>query len=276
MYNNKINIVVIQKKIKNNIDLSIQDFLKTISDIPVKDNTIIVLHELSYLKYIGLNKNKKNKSLAIKLTSNIIKYFCDICKKKKIFLFLPIFENYKNENYNSCVVISNKGKILGAYRKKNIPNEKCYYEKFYFLPSKNNFKIFDIGVCKIGVMICWDQWYANSYATLAKNGADFIICPTSIGWSYFNNKKINLTNEKKQWEMVIKSNSLMNNIPVIVSNRIGTEKAPKHKINFWGSSFATNSHGDIIAQAKNKTQYLRISLNLKEKDNAEKYWGFML
>ena len=276
MSNKKINIIIIQKKIKNNIDLSIQDFLNTISNISIKGNTVIVLHELSYLKYIGLDKNKKNKSLAIKITSKTIKYFCDICKYKKIFLFLPIFENYKNKYYNSCVTISNEGKILGVYRKKNIPNEKCYYEKFYFSKSKNNFKVFDIGVCKIGVMICWDQWHANSYTTLAKNGADFIICPTSIGWAYFNNKIISLKNEKRKWEMVIKSNSLMNNIPIIVSNRIGIEKTLKHKINFWGSSFITNAHGDIIAQAKNKPQCLKITLDLKEKGDAEKYWDFNL
>ena len=275
MLNNKINIIIIQKEIKNNADLSLHSFVKTISNIYIKNNTLVVLHELSYLKYIGLNKDKKNKSLAIKITSETVKNFCEICKQKKIFLFLPIFEIYRNKYYNSCVIISNKGKILGVYRKKNIPNEKCYYEKFYFSPSQNNFKVFNIGICKIGVMICWDQWYANSYATLTKNGADLIICPTSIGWTYFNNKMINLKNEKNKWEMVIRSNSLMNNVPVIVANRTGIEKAFNHKINFWGSSFVTNSHGDIIAQAKNKNQYLKISLNLKEKCVAEKYWNFI-
>ena len=275
MSNNKINIIIIQKKIKNNVNLSIQDFLKTISNISIKGNTVIVLQELSYLKYIGLNKSKKNKSLAIKITSRIIKDFCDICKQKKIFLFLPIFESCKNKYYNSCVAISNKGKVLGVYRKKNIPHEKCYYEKFYFSSSQNNFKVFDIGVCKIGVMICWDQWYANSYSTLAKNGADLIVCPTSIGWAYYNNKMISLKDEKKKWKMVIQSNSLMNNIPIIVSNRTGIEKSSNHKISFWGSSFITDSHGNIIAQAKNKTQFLKITLNLKEKHKAQKYWNFI-
>jgi len=275
MHSKKIDIIIIQKKIKNNVALSLRSFVKTISNISIKNNTLVVLHELSYLKYIGLNKDKKNKLLAIKITSETVKNFCEICKQKKIFLFLPIFEVYRNKYYNSCVIISNKGKILGVYRKKNIPNEKCYYEKFYFSPSRNNFKVFNIGICKIGVMICWDQWYANSYRTLTKNGADLIICPTSIGWAYFNNKMIGLKNDKKKWEMVIRSNSLMNNIPVIVANRTGVEKKSNHKINFWGSSFITNPHGDIISQAKNKNQYLKITLNLKEKCVAEKYWNFI-
>jgi N-carbamoylputrescine amidase len=186
----------------------------------------------------------------------------------------PFYEQTTKNYYNTAIVISPVGKIIGKYHKKYLPNELCYHEKYYFSESSKPSFVIDIGICKIGIMICWDQWHSELYSQLNKLGADLILCPTAIGKTYIDKKLISLPNEKLKWKMVIQANSLMNNIPVVVVNRIGNESKKNRRINFWGSSFITNADGDIIAEALDKAKVIKCTIDLSYRRKAIQKWLF--
>ena len=270
----ELNIIVIQKKFPINVRESINYLRSYIGKLKINDPTIVVLHELTFTKYFCISKNKKNFLKAISGKSFILNEIKDICKEYKVFILFSYFEKKGRNYYNTSSLISKNGTILGKYQKKNLPNELCYHEKFYFKSTNKPFKSFNIGICKIGIMLCWDQWYANSYSELCMSGSDIILCPTSIGNTYVKKKKLTLANEKKMWKSVIQSNSLMNNIPVVIANRIGKESTANRSISFWGSSFITNADGVTIAESSGKEGFLRAKIDLSYRRKSIKKWGF--
>ena len=273
--NKKIDIVILQYSVSNNINKNLIDMMKNINDIEVTESTtIVVSHELSYLKYFPITKNSGKKNNAINMSSKIIKDISNLCLKKNIFFLFSFFEKSKDKFYNSSVLISPNGAILGKYRKRNIPNEICYEEKYYFNKSKNRHPVINIGECKIGLMTCWDQWHSESYQQMNKLGADIILCPTSIGSAYQKGKSISLSKEKEKWVNVITANSLMINTPIVIANRSGNEQDKDSMINFWGSSFVTNADGDIIFMNKIKESTDHIIINLVQKNISKKLWSF--
>ena len=273
--NKKIDIVILQYSVSNNINKNLFDMMKNINDIEVTESTtIVVSHELSYLKYFPITKNSDKKNNAINMSSKIIKDISNLCLKKNIFFLFSFFEKSKDKFYNSSVLISPNGAILGKYRKRNIPNEICYEEKYYFNKSKNRHPVINIGECKIGLMTCWDQWHSESYQQMNKLGADIILCPTSIGSAYQKGKSISLSKEKEKWVNVITANSLMINTPIVIANRSGNEQDKDSMINFWGSSFVTNADGDIIFMNKIKESTDHIIINLVQKNISKKLWSF--
>ena len=259
---------------KNSIEDNIDSLLQSVQKITIKNTTIVTLHELSYLKYIGITKEEKNKKFAVNLKSRIIEKFCIAAKNKKIYLVLPFYEVSRKIFYNTTIVISPNGKIISKYRKRNIPNEICYEEKYYFSSSNNSHPIVKVNGINVGLMICWDQWYSKSYNELSKKKADLIICPTAIGTAFDKNIKISLPNEKNKWINTIVANSLMINTPIVVVNRIGKEIKNNKKIDFWGSSFITNANGDIIYKADNKEGSHKITLDINAEQKYQKMWGF--
>ena len=275
MRNNKLlDIILIQKKMKSSIENNIDSLLQSVQKLNIKNTTIVAFHELSYLKYIGITKEENNKDFAVNLKSEIIEKFCIAAKDKKVYLVLPFYEVSRNIFYNTAIIISPTGRIISKYRKRNIPNEICYEEKYYFSSSNNRFPIIKINDFNVGLMICWDQWYSKSYNELSKKNADLIICPTAIGTAYYKNKKISLPNEKDKWINTIVANSLMINTPVVVVNRIGKEIKKNKKIDFWGSSFITNANGDILYKADNKECSHKVTLDIHTEQKYQKLWGF--
>ena len=275
--NKKIDIVILQYSVSDNINKNLIDLIKNINDIKVtKNTTIVISHELSYLKYFPITKNIENKKNAINMSSKIIKDILCVCAKKNIFFLFSFFEKSKGKFYNSSALMSPNGIVLGKYRKKNIPDEKCYEEKYYFNKSRNKHAVIDIGECKIGLMTCWDQWHSESYQQMNKLGADIILCPTSIGHAYHKGKSISLNKEKEKWINVITANSLMINTPVVTVNRLGNEKDKDNMINFWGSSFVTNANGDIVFINKSKKSTSHITIDLIQKNISKKLWSFCL
>lgn len=273
--NKKIDVVILQQAISDSTDKNLESFIKSINNVKASSNiTIVVGHELSYLKYFPITKNIINKKYAIQKSSKIFKDIKNICIKKNIFFLFSFFEKSKERLYNSVSLISPNGKEVGKYRKINIPNEECYQEKYYFNKSNNKHVVIDIGICKIGLMICWDQWHHETYQQLNKLGADLILCPTSIGYAYKKSKCISLANEKEKWLNIITANSLMINTPIVIANRTGCECSKDNMIKFWGSSFVTNSNGDIDFINKNNKLMSYITIDLSKKSLSKKIWGF--
>ena len=202
---------------------------------------VIVLPELFESRYFCQTMDPKFFAWAETFEdSRVVSRFSALAGELGVVIPIPFFEKKENEYYNSCAVADADGKILGVYRKTHIPMGRCYEEKFYFSPGRDNYGVFDTKFGNIGVAICWDQWFPEVARSLALAGADLIVYPTAIGSepefpdgeSYFH------------WMRTIQGHSAANGVPIAVANRIGKEK----KINFYGGSFITNHRGAVVAQ----------------------------
>ena len=269
-----INLILLQYQPLDNVSDNISKIELLLKKNNVKENTLVVCPELSLQRYVCITKSKKNISNAISLDSEEISLIKNIAIKYRIFLCITIFEKLKKKYFNTALIINPKGNIIKKYHKKNIPSEICYEESYYFNKSNNGYQFFSIGVFKIGILICWDQWHSSAYLELKKKDVNLIICPTAIGTCFHKNKKIQITNEKKKWINVIEANSLMNNIPVVVANRIGTEQQKDSSIKFWGSSFITDAHGTSLKRCKLKQDIIKYRFYKKEQISIKKMWNF--
>ena len=269
-----INLILLQYQPLDNVSDNISKIELLLKKNNVKENTLVVCPELSLQRYVCITKSKKNISNAISLDSEEISLIKNIAIKYRIFLCITIFEKLKKKYFNTALIINPEGNIIKKYHKKNIPSEICYEESYYFNKSNNGYQFFSIGVFKIGILICWDQWHSSAYLELKKKDVNLIICPTAIGTCFHKSKKIQITNEKKKWINVIEANSLMNNIPVVVANRIGTEQQKDSSIKFWGSSFITDAHGTSLKRCKLKQDIIKYRFYKKEQISIKKMWNF--
>ena len=269
-----INLILLQYQPLDNVSDNISKIELLLKKNNVNENTLVVCPELSLQRYVCITKTKKNISNAISLDSEEISLIKNIAIKYRIFLCITIFEKLKKKYFNTALIINPEGNIIKKYHKKNIPSEICYEESYYFDKSNNGYQSFSVGVFKIGILICWDQWHSSAYLELKKKDVNLIICPTAIGTCFHKNKKIQITNEKKKWINVIEANSLMNNIPVVVANRIGTEQQKDSFIKFWGSSFITDAHGTSLKRCKIKQDIIKYRFYKKEQISIKKMWNF--
>lgn len=269
-----INLILLQYQPLDNVSDNISKIELLLKKNNVKENTLVVCPELSLQRYVCITKTKKNISNAISLDSEEISLIKNIAIKYRIFLCITIFEKLKKKYFNTALIINPEGNIIKKYHKKNIPSEICYEESYYFNKSNNGYQFFSIGVFKIGILICWDQWHSSAYLELKKKDVNLIICPTAIGTCFYKNEKIQIANEKKKWINVIEANSLMNNIPVVVANRIGTEQQKDSSIKFWGSSFITDAHGTSLKRCKLKQDIIKYRFYKKEQISIKKMWNF--
>ena len=269
-----INLILLQYQPLDNVSDNISKIELLLKKNNVKENTLVVCPELSLQRYVCITKTKKNISNAISLDSEEISLIKNIAIKYRIFLCITIFEKLKKKYFNTALIINPEGNIIKKYHKKNIPSEICYEESYYFDKSNNGYQSFSVGVFKIGILICWDQWHSSAYLELKKKDVNLIICPTAIGTCFHKNEKIQIANEKKKWINVIEANSLMNNIPVVVANRIGTEQQKDSSIKFWGSSFITDAHGTSLKRCKLKQDIIKYRFYKKEQISIKKMWNF--
>ena len=269
-----INLILLQYQPLDNVSDNISKIELLLEKNNVKENTLVVCPELSLQRYVCITKTKKNISNAISLDSEEISLIKNMAIKYRIFLCITIFEKLKKKYFNTALIINPEGNIIKKYHKKNIPSEICYEESYYFNKSNNGYQFFSIGVFKIGILIYWDQWHSSAYLELEKKDVNLIICPTAIGTCFYKNEKIQIANEKKKWINVIEANSLMNNIPIVVANRIGTEQQKDSSIKFWGSSFITDAHGTSLKRCKLKQDIIKYRFYKKEQISIKKMWNF--
>ena len=269
-----INLILLQYQPLDNVSDNISKIELLLKKNNVNENTLVVCPEFSLQRYVCITKTKKNISNAISLDSEEISLIKNIAIKYRIFLCITIFEKLKKKYFNTALIINPEGNIIKKYHKKNIPSEICYEESYYFNKSNNGYQFFSIGVFKIGILICWDQWHSSAYLELKKKDVNLIICPTAIGTCFYKNEKIQIANEKKKWINVIEANSLMNNIPIVVANRIGTEQQKDSSIKFWGSSFITDAHGTSLKRCKLKQDIIKYRFYKKEQISIKKMWNF--
>jgi N-carbamoylputrescine amidase len=212
---------------------------------------VIVLPELFHTRYFCQVQDPRYFDLAETFEeSQIIDRFADLARELGVVIPIPFFERDNNNYYNSVAVADADGAIVGVYRKTHIPQGPCYNEKYYFTPGNNEYEIFETAYGKLGVLICWDQWFPESVRSLALGGADFVVMPTAIGSepeypdgeTYFH------------WARTIQGHAAANGVPIVVANRIGRERFGKTKIDFYGGSFVTDNKGAVVAQVGGEEQ----------------------
>jgi len=211
---------------------------------------LIVLPELHDHRYFCQVKDPANFNLAISIPGTVTEHYSKLAKQHGIVLITSLFEkNSANEFYNTAVVFDTDGQLAGRYRKMHIPEGPNYYEQFYFSAGNLGFKPVQTSVGKIGLLVCWDQWFPEAARLMTLAGADILIYPTAIGWD-----PVDSPEEKQRqldaWTIIQRSHAIANSLPVLTCNRYGFEDDPSHNtagIDFWGNSFICGPQGEILA-----------------------------
>jgi len=237
---------------------------------------IICTQELFRSQYFCQSEDHKNFKLAEPIPGPTTDAFCKLAKKHKVVVIASLFEKRAAGVYhNTAAVIDADGSLLGRYRKMHIPDDPLYYEKFYFTPGDLGFKAWPTRYGKIGVLICWDQWYPEAARLTALQGAQILFYPTAIGW-HPGEKKKDGERQHDAWETIQRSHAIANGCYVAVANRIGHEKLAGKGIEFWGQSFVAGTSGEILARAgAAKEEILIVPVDLAVVDTARTHWPFL-
>jgi N-carbamoylputrescine amidase len=237
---------------------------------------IICTQELFRSQYFCQSEDHKNFKLAEPIPGPTTDAFGKLAKKHKAVVIASLFEKRAAGVYhNTAAIIDADGSLLGIYRKMHIPDDPLYYEKFYFTPGDLGFKAWATRYGKIGVLICWDQWYPEAARLTALQGAQILFYPTAIGWHPGEKKKLG-ERQHNAWETIQRSHAIANGCYVAVANRIGHEKLAGKGIEFWGQSFVAGTSGEILAKAgTSKEEILIVPVDLASVDTARTHWPFL-
>lgn len=243
---------------------------KTVRDAAKAGANVILLQELFETPYFCQVQNPEYMQLSTALQDNpAVKRMCALAGELKVVLPISFFERYGNIGFNTIAMIDADGSILGCYRKSHIPDGLPYAEKFYFTPGDTGFKVWDTAFGKIGVGICWDQWFPEAARVMALMGAEVLLYPTAIGSELMSDK-----DSKAHWQNVMKGHAAANMVPVIASNRIGTEKEESTEMTFYGGSFIADQHGEIMVSMDDETEgFITGQFDLDELAVERREWG---
>ncbi|MDR1408381.1 MAG: carbon-nitrogen hydrolase [Tannerella sp.] len=240
---------------------------------------LVVLQELHNSLYFCQTEDPAQFALAESIPGRSTRIFGALAKETGMVLALSLFERRAAGLYhNTAVVIERDGSIAGCYRKMHIPDDPAYYEKYYFAPGDTGFVPVDTSVGRLGVMICWDQWFPEAARLMTLRGADILICPTAIGWESTD------TDDEKQrqreaWQTVQRGHAIANGLPLIAVNRIGTEPDPSRQtrgITFWGSSFAVGPQGEWLGLLSGEEEMTQVvDIDLSRSEHVRRMWPFL-
>jgi N-carbamoylputrescine amidase len=238
---------------------------------------IICTQELFRSQYFCQSADHQYFRLAETIPGTSTAEFQKLAKKHKVVFIASLFEKRAAGVYhNTAAVIDADGALLGIYRKMHIPDDPLYYEKFYFTPGDLGFKAWQTKHAKIGVLICWDQWYPEGARLTALQGAEILFYPTAIGWHPSEKKRYG-SQQHDAWELIQRSHAVANGCYVAVSNRVGLERpAGGDGIEFWGQSFVAGTSGQILAKAGlDNEENLLVPVDLKKVDVTRTHWPFL-
>ena len=238
---------------------------------------IVCTQELFRSPYFCQSEDHANFALAEPIPGPSTAAFQKLARKHRIVVVASLFERRAAGVYhNTAVIIDADGALLGRYRKMHIPDDPCYYEKFYFTPGDLGFRAWPTRYAKIGVLICWDQWYPEAARLTALQGAEILFYPTAIGW-HPGEKQRHGVKQYQAWETIQRSHAVANGCYVAAVNRVGHEcPAGGDGIEFWGQSFVAGTSGEVLAKASaDQEQTLLVPVNLMAVDVARTHWPFL-
>jgi len=270
-------IALIQKEYYKSKDLTIKETVKDIEEASKAGAELIVLQELHQNEYFCQSENIKFFDYASSWKEDIL-FWASVAKDNSIVLVTSLFERRTAGLYhNTAVVFDKDGSIAGKYRKMHIPDDPGFYEKFYFTQGDLGFEPIQTSLGKLGVLICWDQWYPEASRLMTLKGAELLIYPTAIGW-FDEDSKEEKARQLDAWITIQRSHAIANGISVLSVNRVGFEKDSSgvmDGIRFWGNSFVCDPQGHILAQADTTETILYADINSERTKEVRDIWPFL-
>ena len=250
-----------------------------ITDLAKRGAQLIVLQELHNTLYFCQTEDVDLFDLAETIPGPSTKLYCELAKKLGVVIVASLFEKRAAGLYhNTAVVIESDGEIVGKYRKMHIPDDPAYYEKFYFTPGDMGFRPIQTSLGKLGVLVCWDQWYPEAARLMAMQGAEMLIYPTAIGYAD-NDTPEEQQRQRMAWQTVMRGHAVANGLPVIAVNRVGFEPDPSGQtagIQFWGTSFVAGPQGEIIYEAStDDEESIIVEMDMDRSEQVRRWWPFL-
>lgn len=272
-------VALIQMSCTPNVEFNLQKLAKGIAQAAQRGAELVVLQELHNTPYFCQTENPDLFDLAEPIPGPSTDFFGTLARQFGIVIVTSLFERRAAGLYhNTAVVIEKDGTISGKYRKMHIPDDPAYYEKFYFTPGDLGFEPIDTSVGRLGVQVCWDQWYPEGARLMALRGADLLIYPTAIGYESSDTPE-EQARQREAWTTVQRGHAVANGLPVIAVNRTGHEPDPSgqtHGIQFWGSSFVAGPQGEFLYRAEIDEEVVAIvDIDLQRSENVRRWWPFL-
>ncbi len=272
-------IGLIQQTCSADIEANKQKLARNIQDVAQRGAQLVVLQELHNSLYFCQVESVENFDLAESIPGEGTDFYAKLARQYGIVLITSLFERRAPGLYhNTAVVFDADGSIAGCYRKMHIPDDPAYYEKFYFTPGDIGFKPIDTSLGRLGVQVCWDQWYPEGARLMALSGADLLIYPTAIGYESSDTQE-EQERQREAWTTVQRGHAVANGLPVVTVNRVGLEEDPSGQtggIQFWGSSFVAGPQGELLYRApKDKEENAVVEVDLKRSEQVRRWWPFL-
>ena len=279
MKENILKVGLVQQSNTENIQHNKAKLEHNIRELAEKGAQLVVLQELHNSLYFCQTEDVDKFDLAEPIHGPSTEFYSKIAAECNIVLVTSLFERRAAGVYhNTAVVFEKDGTVAGLYRKMHIPDDPGYYEKFYFTPGDIGFKPINTSVGKLGVQVCWDQWFPEGARLMALQGVDILIYPTAIGYEPGDLKE-EQERQREAWITVQRGHAVANGLPVISVNRTGYESAPSGNGNgilFWGSSFVCGPQGEILSQAsQDKEENLLVEINLTRSEHVRRWWPYL-
>lgn len=274
-----IRVGIVQQSCTNDIKLNLEKLHRNIATVAQAGAELVVLQELHNTPYFCQTEDTAMFDLAEPIPGPSTGFYSELAAAYRVVLVTSLFERRAAGLYhNTAVVFDADGSIAGKYRKMHIPDDPAYYEKFYFTPGDIGFNPIETSIGKLGVQVCWDQWYPEGARLMALKGAELLIYSTAIGWESTDTQEEKMR-QLGAWVTVQRGHAVANGLPVIAVNRVGHEPDPSGQTNgiqFWGNSFVAGPQGEIIAQASNlKEENLVVEIDMNRSENVRRWWPFL-
>ncbi len=274
-----IKVGLIQQSCTGNTAENMDKLKHSIEDVASKGAELVVLQELHNTLYFCQTENTSLFDLAETIPGPSTEFYSGIASANGIVLVTSLFEKRAPGLYhNTAVVFDKDGSIAGKYRKMHIPDDPAYYEKFYFTPGDLGFEPIQTSIGKLGVQVCWDQWYPEGARLMTLKGAEILIYPTAIGWESTDTPE-EKARQLEAWVISQRGHAVTNGLPVIAVNRVGHEPDPSKQTNgirFWGNSFVAGPQGEILAQADNmKEENIVTEVDITRSEEVRRWWPFL-
>lgn len=275
----EIRIGILQQKKSADMAANIEAIAGEVADLARRGSKLVVLSELHNTPYFCQVEDVNNFDLAEPIPGPSTEFYGALARKLGIVIVISLFEKRAAGLYhNTAVVIEKDGSIAGKYRKMHIPDDPAYYEKFYFTPGDTGFRPIETSVGKLGILVCWDQWYPEAARLMALAGAEILIYPTAIGYATYDTEK-EQQRQREAWTTVMRGHAVANGLPVVAVNRVGFEPDPSGQtggILFWGSSFVAGPQGELYYQASDKEEEsLVFDIDLEHSEEVRRWWPFL-
>ena len=270
---------LVQQRNQTDQAKNLDQIIQGIRDAAHQGAQLVLLQELHNTLYFCQQENESCFDLAETIPGPTTEKLAKLAKELGVIIVASVFERRTAGIYhNTAVVIEQDGSLAGSYRKMHIPDDPGYYEKFYFTPGDQGFIPINTSLGKLGVLVCWDQWYPEAARLMTLRGAEILLYPTAIGWEPGDDKE-EQQRQLDSWMTIQRAHAIANGLPLLVCNRVGHEADPAQQtdgIQFWGSSFIAGPQGELLAQASDdQSAILTSTIDLERSEKVRRTWPFL-